>query len=73
MNFQIILRNRESIDISCGPGVGQTTTFTLSPKQAVNVVCGNSTLFIQCQPGNVEQTFELVLDKNQTVTVACSR
>lgn len=73
MNFQIILRNGESIDVSCGPGVGRASTFTLAPKQAVIVTCGNSTLFIQCQPGNVEQTFQLTLDKNQTVTVACSR
>ncbi|WP_203363714.1 hypothetical protein [Bacillus sp. REN10] len=73
MNFQIILRNGESLDISCGPGIGRSTTFTLSPKQALIVRCGNSSLFIQCQPGNVEQTFELVLDKNQTVTVTCNK
>jgi hypothetical protein len=74
MNFQIILRNGESIDVSCGPGQGRSFTQTLAPHQAVIVQCGSSQLFIQCQPGNVQQTLgPIMLDKNQTLTVECSR
>ena len=74
MNFQIILRAGEEFDISCGPGQGRSFLQQLMPRQAVIVQCGGSQLFIQCQPGNVQETLgPVMLDKNQTLTVRCDR
>jgi hypothetical protein len=74
LNFQIILRSGESIELSCGPGQGQSFNVPLAPKQAVILKCGDTSIQVQCQPGNVQQTLgPIFVDKNQTVVVSCQR